>query len=93
MTATCRDTADWVYSSRSAAALKEPVRATSSTTRRPTRVSSDIPRAYAEVCLMRIADISNSRLCDTSERIRLVNSTNREQTMEMKCHAPPLHAR
>ena len=29
---------------------------------------------------------------DTSERIKLVNSTNREQTMEMKCHAPLLHA-
>jgi ribosomal 50S subunit-associated protein YjgA (DUF615 family) len=36
--ATCRDTADWVSLSRSAAALKEPVRATSKTTRRPTRV-------------------------------------------------------
>ena len=34
---------------RPAAALNEPVRATSSTTRRPARVSSDILRAYADV--------------------------------------------
>ena len=93
MTATCRDTADWVYPSRSAAALNEPVRATSSTTRRPTRVSSGIPRAYAEICHKRMAGISNSRLCDTPEPIRLVNSTSHEQTVVMECHAPPLYAR
>jgi hypothetical protein len=32
-------------------------------------------------------------LCDTSERIKLVKSTNRKPTMEVERHVPLLHAR
>ncbi|OLT02130.1 hypothetical protein BJF90_05110 [Pseudonocardia sp. CNS-004] len=52
VTATCRDTADCVYPRRSAAALNDPERATSRTTRRPVSVRSGTATGYQA---MRIA--------------------------------------